>query len=288
MNNDTNVEIENYYSEAIQFTKSHYENFPVISFFVKSDLRKHVAVIYQFARQADDIADEGDIEQNERIEKLEKYEEFLSRSLNSDFENGFWKILKNTISDKKLSESNFKDLLSAFKQDVVKDRYHDYDELLCYCSKSANPVGRLILELNTIFDETAFIYSDKICTALQLTNFYQDVSIDIKKNRIYLPLNEMAIFSVKESDIVEQKFTDDFIKLMKYEVERTKKLFSDGRKLLNYLPYRLKVQILVTIKGGEAILKKIEEMNYNTLNSRPTITKFELVNLFISSLILRG
>lgn len=288
MNNDENKDIENYYNAALNFTKSHYENFPVISFFVRKDLRKHVAAIYQFARQADDLADEGNFTSEERIKQLEKYELDLLNSLKSNFKNGFWEIVKNTISINKLSESNFTDLLSAFKQDVVKDRYQNYDELLGYCKRSANPIGRLILELNEIRDENAFSYSDKICTALQLTNFYQDVSVDIKKNRIYLPLNEIEIFSVEEFDIRNMNFTEDFVKLMKYEVERTKKLFIDGRKLLNYLPYKLKVQILVTIKGGEAILKKIEELNYNTLNFRPTVSKLEIAKLFISSLFLRS
>lgn len=286
MSMDANKDIESCYGESIKFAKSHYENFPVLSFFVNQDLRKHVAVIYQFARQADDIADEGNFSPEERISKLGKYENDFTNSISAD--SGFWKIVRITVEEKKLSENNFLNLLSAFKQDVVKDRYQNYDELLNYCKRSANPVGRLILELNDINDETAFSYSDKICTALQLTNFYQDVSVDIKKNRIYLPFNEMEIFSITELDIVSKNYSEQFSKLMKYEIERTKKLFHDGRKLLDYLPYKLKVQILVTIKGGELILKKIEEIKYNTLNFRPTVSKFELIKLFISSLFLRS
>ena len=197
MNND----LEIYYNKALQFTKSHYENFPVVSFFIKKDLQKHVAAVYQFARQADDIADEGNNSEEKRIEDLDNYKLQLKDSLGGNNPKGFWKILNNTITQKQLNKINFYNLLEAFKLDITKKRFEDYDELLQYCEYSANPIGQIILELNNIRSETAMSFSDKICTALQLTNFYQDVGEDIEKGRIYIPKNEMAIFNVLDSEI---------------------------------------------------------------------------------------
>lgn len=285
MNINGNDEIELGFKKAVQFTKSHYENFPVLSIFVKKELRKFVAIIYQFARQADDIADEGTSAPNERLKKLNYYEDSLKKSLNSDIKDDFWKALKFTIHTKNLTSDNFFSLLKAFKQDVLKNSYQDYDELLDYCNKSANPVGRIILELNNIRDSDAFSYSDKICTALQLSNFWQDVKIDLEKERIYLPINEMNMFNYSSEDLRGNKYNDQFTKLLKYEIDRTKKLFEEGRNILSFLPFGLRIQILTTIKGGELILRKIEENNYNVFFIRPTITKFEFLKLFLSSII---
>lgn len=287
MNKEDNNELETYYNNAIEFTKSHYENFPVISLFITKKLRKYTAVIYQFARLADDIADEGSNSPEKRLEELNEYDNSLKRALHSKYDSRFWNVVCDTIEKNNLSTNNFFDLLAAFKQDVTVKEYVNYDGLLSYCKNSANPVGRLILELHGIKDEKAFNLSDKICTALQLTNFYQDVSIDILKDRIYLPNDEMKIFKVDRSDLVTGKFSDSFVKLMKYQVERSRKLFHDGRELLSFLPVRLRLQILVTIKGGEGILNKIEEINYNVLEKRPTLSKIDFLKIFVQAIIFR-
>ena len=161
--------------------------FPVVSILVPKNLRKHVAIIYWFARTADDFADEGNMSEDERIEKLNDFENSLNDLLNGKFKSPFEQALHQTIKQKNLTPQLFFDLLKAFKQDVVKKRYNDFDEVLDYCNCSANPIGRLILELFDIRNEEAFNYSDKICTALQLTNFYQDIEIDYEKGRIYFP-----------------------------------------------------------------------------------------------------
>lgn len=168
-NKGNNLEEE--YAFALQFVKSHYENFPVVSFFIRKKLRKHVAVVYQFARQADDIADEGEVSKDQRIEELNNYEKKLTEALLSGSNEGFWLALVNTINVRHLNVDNFYDLLKAFKQDVWKNRYENYDELLEYCKFSANPVGRIILELNKINNYEAYYHSDQICTALQLLIF---------------------------------------------------------------------------------------------------------------------
>jgi squalene synthase HpnC len=285
MNKDAHDDVENYYNKALQFTKSHYENFPVISLFVKRDIRKHIAIIYQFARQADDIADEGVMPQDERITQLNNYESELERSFSNNFSGGFWKALKLTIDQYKLDIENFFNLLKAFKQDVWKKRYKNFSEVLQYCKYSANPIGRLILGLYNIHNPDAQKYSDKICTALQLTNFYQDVSVDIFKNRIYLPEDELANFKVGFDVIKQKQFSEQFKNLMKFQVDRTKTMFDEGINLLSYLPIRLRFQILVTIKGGQAILKKIEIQNYNVLENRPTLSKIDFIRLFLTALL---
>ena len=282
LNNSYNI--ENAYNKAIEFTKSHYENFPVISIFVKKSLRKHVAIFYQFARQADDIADEGEKEISERITELNEYEGCLSDALSNIFYNNFWATLKNTIDLFNLSHSIFYKLLNAFRQDISKSRYNDFTELLDYCANSADPVGRIILELNNIHDEKLLNYSDNICTALQLTNFWQDVAIDFEKNRIYLPMNDLEEFNISEKDIEQKNCSENFKKLMKFEIDRTRKLFSEGRKLLEHLPGRLKYQIFWTVLGGEKILNKIERNDYNSLNLRPRLSKTDYIQLMIKSL----
>lgn len=285
MNKDVYKDAEKYYNKALQFAKSHYENFPVISLFIKKDIQKHIAIIYQFARQADDIADEGIMSQDERITRLNNFEAELKKSLSKNFSGGFWKALNLTIEQYKLDPENFLALLKAFKQDVWKNRYKNFDELLRYCNNSANPIGRLILGLHNIHNPNAQKYSDKICTALQLTNFYQDVSIDIRKNRLYIPEDELANFRVG-LDLIEQKqFSEEFKNMLKYQVDRTKRMFEEGKKLLSYLPIRLRIQIILTIKGGQEIIKKIEKQNYNVLENRPALSKIDFIKLFLGSLL---
>ncbi len=277
--------LEHAYQDAINFTKSHYENFPVISYLIKKELRKHTAVIYQFARQADDITDEGNLLPEQRLKLLDEYEDELKKCLSGKYKNGFWFALSNTIKKKHLSQENFYNLLKAFKQDITKKRYENYNELLNYCKNSANPVGRIILELHGIKDKNVLKYSDDICTALQLTNFYQDVNIDFQKGRIYIPKDEMQQYEVEEHIFEIKENNSKFQALIKFEVERVEKLFISGRNLLRHLPFMLKIQILLTIKGGETILKKIKKYNYNVLNKRPILTKIDFAKIVFATLI---
>ena len=287
MQKDEKNELDKFYHDSIQFTKSHYENFPVISLFLKKELKKYISVIYRFARQADDIADEGSMSSEKRVSLLNEYEELLNDALQGKFKYGFWKVLEDTIKCKNLSVEHFYNLLKAFKQDTHKNSYSNFDDLLCYCRNSANPVGRLILELHDIRDPLPNQLSDKICTALQLTNFYQDVKIDLKKDRLYLPLSELEIFNISQNNDRSIVYDENFIKFMKFQVERVKKLFTEGKKLLSYLPSGLKLQIRMTIKGGELVLRKIEELNYNVLEFRPTLSKIDFMKLFLIS-VIRG
>lgn len=276
-------DLQKYYSEALDFTRNHYENFPVASYFFPKELQKHIAVVYRFAREADDFADEERYAGKDRIALLQNHEDKLKNALENET-TGYWAALANTISEKKLSPDNFFNLISAFKQDVVKSDYENYDNILDYCSRSANPVGRIILELFGFSNELNIQLSDKICTALQLTNFWQDVGIDIQKERVYLPLDEMKSFGVKKTNLSENSSSENLKKLIKFQVERTNDLFAEGRKLVNNLKGRLKLQIKLTILGGEMILQKIADNNYDVLKSRPKIKKNDYIVLLIKSM----
>lgn len=279
------IRLNKAYKVALMFARSHYENFPVVSFFIFKELKKHIAVVYQFARQADDIADEGIANGELRIEKLEFYKNYLTDCLRGQYYSDFWMALNSTVYNFNLTPAYFYDLISAFQQDIVKKRYDSFTELLKYCNRSANPVGRIILELFNVREKQAFVYSDAICTALQLTNFYQDISIDYLKGRIYIPLEEMKSFGVDENVFELKKNNTNFISLLKYQVNRTRKLFDEGKNLLPFLPVRLRIQIKMTILGGESILNKIESSNYNVLSVRPKLNKVDIIKILFQSII---
>jgi squalene synthase HpnC len=267
--------------ESLSLSKNHYENFPVVSFLIPKNLRKDVAVIYWFARTADDFADEGKLLPEERLKKLNDFESRLTSLLNGNYNNDIESVLDKTIKGRNLNPEHFYNLLKAFKQDVVKKSYKNFDELLDYCNYSANPVGRLILELNDIRNEEAFGYSDKICTALQLTNFYQDIKIDYLNGRIYLPEDEMAGFVIGKKVFELNENNLNLKELLKFNVARTMKMFEEGRGLLKFLKGRLKYEIKWTILGGEEILKKIVRNDYRVLEERPKLNKFDFVKLLL-------
>jgi squalene synthase HpnC len=276
---------ESTYEKALEFAKSHYENFPVISFFIPKELRKDVAIIYWFARTADDFADEGNVTEKDRLKNLDNFENRLTNLLNGNFEDEFDYALAQTIKSRRLSAEYFYNLLKAFKQDVVKRRYENFSEVQNYCKNSANPVGRLILELFNIRNNEAFQFSDNICTALQLTNFYQDVAIDYHKGRIYFPEDEMKNFDVTENMFRINENSRNLQQLVKFNLDRTRKLFKQGRGLFGFLSGRLRIEIKWTVFGGEAILDKIEKNDFDVLNNRPELNKTDFIGLLLKSII---
>ncbi len=277
--------LDSAYKQALDFAGSHYENFPVISFLIPRNLRKHIAIIYQFARNADDFADEDNLTSEIRIKKLNTFEKNFVEALKGNYKNNFWEALENTIRIFNLTPQYFSDLLTAFKQDIAQHSYETKQDLMNYCKYSANPVGRIILEFFDIRDAESFEYSDAICTALQLTNFYQDISIDYLKSRIYIPKEDMRKFGVTEKIFELKENNSNFKKLLNYEITETEKLFREGKKLLNKLPLKLKYEITWTILGGEKILRKIKKNNYNVFHRRPTLAKKDFIEIFFRSFI---
>jgi hydroxysqualene synthase len=271
-----------------RLARAHYENFPVGSLLIPRDRRRHVYSVYAFARIADDFADEGyetgGLTEARRLAALDDWELNLEGCYRGQADHPVFVALAETARELRLPIQLFRDLLSAFKQDVVKRRYADFDEVLDYCSRSANPVGRLILLLFGYREERLHGLSDCICTALQLANFWQDVEVDIRKDRVYLPQNEMARFGVGDDDLREKRFSEGYAALLKFQVERTWELFNRGKPLPGLLGGRLAFELRLTWLGGTRILERIEEMGYDTLNARPKISTADKIVLLVKSL----
>jgi squalene synthase HpnC len=274
-----------------RMARDHYENFPVGSLLIPRDKRKYVYSIYAFARTADDFADEGygeaGLDEAGRLAALDDWERRLEASYRGEANHPVFIALAETAKELRLPIRLFRDLLSAFKQDVTKRRYANFDEVLDYCARSANPIGSLILLLFGHHEERLHKLSDSICTGLQLTNFWQDVSIDIRKDRIYLAQDEMADFGVSVDDLRDGRSSDRTAALLRLQVERTRKLFEDGRRLPGMVKGRLAFELRLTWLGGMRILRRIEEQGYDTLRARPVITKWDKIALLLQSLIGR-
>ncbi len=269
--------------------ESHYENFPVGSLLIPKPLRKHVYSIYAFARTADDFADEGyddtQLTEVSRLASLDDWQQKLERCFAGEADHPVFIALAATVKELDLPIKLFSDLLSAFKQDVTKRRYANFEETLDYCTRSANPVGRLILLLFGYREERMFQLSDQICTALQLTNFWQDVSVDIRKDRVYLPQDDMQRFGVTVDDLRDTRFSPQFAELMKFQIDRTWELFHRGRELPELVSGRLKYELRLTWFGGARILELIEQLGYDTLGQRPKISSLDKLRLFARTLL---
>ena len=250
----------------------HYENFPVASFLLPRHLRQPIEAIYHFARSADDIADEGHANDNERLAALDAYREELDRiERNEAVATPLFVKLAKVIKEWQLPVILFRDLLDAFAQDVVKKRYADYAEVLDYCRRSANPVGRLLVHLADRASEENLRRSDAICTALQLINFWQDIAIDWQKDRVYLPQAELEGFTISERQIAEQRWTPEWEALLAFQTQRARELMHSGAPLVHQLPGRMGWEIRFTVQGGLRILEKIDQVRGDIFRHRPQL-----------------
>jgi hydroxysqualene synthase len=279
--------IDEAYDYCKRLTRSHYENFPVGSILIPGTLRKHVYAIYCFARVADDFADEGydrSFTERERLEALDRWLELLIDSTSNRSTHPVFIALADTRSRYDLPRQLFEDLLSAFKQDVVVRRYDNSDQLLDYCRRSANPIGRLILLLFGYRDEQLHSWSDAICTALQLTNHWQDVEVDLLKDRIYLPRESLDRFGVSENDLRSKRADQRFKELLRREVAGTRMLFERGKPLCGAVAGRLGLELRATWLGGTRILDRIERNGYDVFGHRPRIDAFDKVRIIVTAL----
>jgi squalene synthase HpnC len=250
----------------------HYENFPVASILLPRRLRPAVEAIYAFARSADDLADEGDATPDQRLAALAAYDQALDAIERGEASTDpMFARLAQVVAQYQLPLQLLRDLLSAFRQDVVTTRYPDYATLLDYCRRSANPVGRLVLALYGAAGEPNLRDSDAICSALQLINFWQDVAIDIGKGRIYLPLEDLARFGVSEAVIEAARLEPPWRSLMRFEVGRARALIQDGAPLALRLPGRVGWELRLVVQGGLRILDLIEQADYDVFRRRPTL-----------------
>ena len=245
----------------------HYENFPVASILLPAALRRPVEIIYRFARSADDFADEGSDSPAVRLQNLDAYRRQLGEPASPLFRD-----IQKIVREHGLPIRLFHDLLDAFAQDVTKKRYASYAEVLDYCRRSANPVGRLLLHLFGRTSEADLRASDAICSALQLVNFWQDVDVDfVKDNRVYLPQDDMARFGVTQLHLVEKTCDGAWRALMGFQVARTRELMRSGAHLGRALPGRIGLEIRATVQGGLRILDKIESAGYDVFRRRPVL-----------------
>ncbi|MEO0453873.1 MAG: squalene synthase HpnC [Verrucomicrobiota bacterium] len=279
--------LANHYARCTALASSHYENFPV-GRLVPEEIRPHVHAVYAFARTADDIADEGytdedALTESARLAQMHRFQELLESCLANQSipESHQWIFhpLADTIKRFDLPPRLFRDLLSAFEQDIIKRRYQDFTEVTDYCRRSANPIGRLVLYLHGYREEKLHLLSDQICTGLQLANFWQDVSVDLKKDRIYLPLDEMGNYQVTIENLKTCEATQSYQDLLQFQVERTWTFFRNGESLTHHLKDLLRWEIRMTWLGGTTILKKIKSQSYDTLSHRPQLSKFDMLCL---------
>jgi phytoene synthase len=265
---------------------------------VPKRLRHHVHAVYAFARVADDLADEGYADprahskgdapsESERLALFRNYRQAWQNAQEGlPYDPTYAWIftpLQKTQAELNLPESLFSDLLSAFEQDIVQRRYQSFSDVLDYCRRSANPIGRLVLLIHGERSSELAQLSDHVCTALQLANFWQDVSVDLGKDRIYLPQNDLPRFGVTEEDLFAGKVTPNFRNLLRYQTERAWELFHQGETLSHRLKRPLSWEIRLTWLGGSEILRKIQRQNYDTLSHRPVVTKVDFVRLALQA-----
>lgn len=275
--------------QGLALARNHYENFPVASFFLPQHLREPISLIYSFARQADDFADEGDLSIENRLALLNHFRDELDL-LHAYIkpQTVFFATLGQMIRANKLPFEPFYDLLDAFSQDVTKTRYANYNDVLDYCTRSANPIGRLLLHLYGKSTPSNIQLSDNICTALQIINFLQDIAIDFKKNeckqRIYMCQDEMAAFNISEREIEAQTVDTHWQQFMQFNVQRVSALLQAGNPLGRILSGRIGFEMRMIIAGGERIIQKISKVNGDIFKHRPTLNKWDWLMIILKAL----
>jgi phytoene synthase len=272
------------YAACLQIARSHYENFPVASRLVAPALRPHVAAIYAFARGADDIADEPGRTPQERLVLLDEWAAHLRETPRTPV----FIALADTRQRFDLPLELFEDLLSAFKQDVTRTRYATWDEVLDYCRRSANPVGRLILRLAGVRRADADAWSDAVCTALQLTNFWQDLAIDWTRGRLYVPESAWKTAGAELADLDRQEVTPAWRHALLDCADVTDDLFRRGRPVCDVVTGRLRYELRATWLGGTRILQAIRDVEFDLFRQRPTLSAGDAIVIAWKALTWRA
>jgi squalene synthase HpnC len=261
------------FAYCAKIAQTHYENFTVGSYLVPKEKRPHIYAVYAFCRWSDDLGDEiGDSQKS--FELLDQWSKELESCYGGNPAHPVFIALKESIKKFDLPIEPFQNLIKAFKMDQIVSRYKNFEELLYYCKHSADPVGRIFLMLFGYRDQERFELADATCTALQITNFLQDIAIDLTKGRIYIPLEDLQLFNYTESELISKKFNDAFIQLMKFEIGRTREIFLKGLKLVKKVSGSVQLDIELFSRGGMRILEMIEKNNCDVFNQRPTLSKF--------------
>lgn len=284
MTDDT---LDKAYQSCLQIARQHYENFPTAARLLAKPRRRATAAIYAFARTADDIADEGSLSRHERHASLNHYDTQLIRIQSGEATSGpVFLALADTIQKYQLPIKPFTKLLQAFRRDIDTKRYADFDELADYCDHSANPVGELVLRLHGLWNETNEVYSNRICTALQLINFIQDLDSDYhQRDRLYIPMDEIQKFSVAESDLAQRTNTRKLQQLIDFQLQRADGLLHEGLPLLMACPYRLRLVLKLTVFSAECMLNKLQRRQ--NVFARPTLHKGDLIHIALRSMLFQ-
>lgn len=276
------ISLSDAFAHCQALAASHYENFPVASLVLPKKLRPYVAAVYAFARIADDFADEAAFAEV-RMARLKEWEGLLKDMEENPPSHPVFIALKETIQRFQIPILYFSDLLTAFKMDVITTRYATFTQVLNYCRYSANPVGRIVLHIMGYPVPRFMEYSDAICTALQLANFWQDVEVDLAKNRVYLPEEDMGRFGVSIADLRSGKNSDAFKRLMRFQIERAYELFEKGKPLCTKVPGRFGFELRLTWLGGTTILKKLGRQNGAVFGCRPVLTKWDALGFVLKA-----
>lgn len=291
------------YAACQQLARTHYENFPVASRLMPSSARRHVVAIYAFARLADDIADEGTRLPDDRVQALDEWQSRLDAAAHGRVEpsgsaltDAVFVALRETLTVLRARDAEgrpdrvhelLSDLLSAFRQDVVKSRYATWDEVLDYCRRSANPVGRLVLIVTGHREAALGPWSDHVCTALQLTNFWQDLAIDWARGRLYVPLDVVSHHGARLEDL-GREWTKEWRAALQDVGARTQTLFAEGRPIADAVQGRLRWELRATWIGGTCILDRTREGDYDVFTHRPTLTRSDVPGLLWRTMTWRA
>jgi squalene synthase HpnC len=257
------------YAHCRRIALGHYENFPVVSWLLPRELRPHIFAIYAYCRGVDDLGDEA---KGDRPALLDGWEAELRSCYDGSPNDARFVALADTIRRFEIPPEPFLRLIEANRRDQRVSRYQTFNELVDYCSHSANPVGRLVLYVFGYRDEERARLADATCTALQLANFWQDVRRDLKMGRIYIPLEDMARFGFSEADLAARKVTPEFRRLMRFEVARTREYFARGLPLVDLVAGRLRLDLRMFTLGGLAVLDQIEWQRFDVLTRRPRVS----------------
>ena len=276
------VNVDEAYAACARLARTHYENFPVASALVPKRMRPHIAAIYAFARTADDFADEGTRPPQERLRLLDDWLARLHACVAPGFapagsdHDALFVALGRTMLDCALPLPLFEDLLSAFRQDVMTTRYETWADLLDYCRRSANPVGRLVLRVAGHSDNDLDRASDALCSALQLTNFWQDFARDWTHGRLYVPLADMRGAGAREDDLAARRLTPEWRAALAEMARRTRALFDEGRPVCNGVAGRLRYELRATWLGGRHVLDAIERSQFDVFTGRPALRALDM------------
>jgi squalene synthase HpnC len=275
------------YAYCERLAKSHYENFSVATWFLPARLKQHFYNVYAYCRISDDLGDEvGNAAQS--LALLDEWERELNACYAGNPRHPVFVALARTVKEFDIPKQTFVDLLTAFRQDQSITRFPTFGDVLAYCRYSANPVGHLVLYLCGYRDDERQKLSDHTCTALQLANFWQDVSLDWQKGRVYIPQESLTRFGVTEEDIALRRFTPQFRELMQFEVERAREWFVKGLPLIDKVNPELALDLELFSRGGQEILNAIEKQDFNVLASRPAISKPRKLWLVLRAALRKG